>query len=289
MKTPEFLTNKKRIIQFICAVAVFSTLFILIYKPIGVTRFFSFPDSRLSLMSYTAVVVAIGFVILIASRFLLYRVLRRRHVDLDYLILWLIAEIFFLSLALACFSYFVNTEHNIKFLDLLVRISASVVGILAIPYVISVMGFMLKEKERELQYYTMKKNSNAGNPVAGITNFHDKSGKFAISIKNEDLLYLESADNYVKIHYLNNNEVCQYLLRNTLKNVEEEYASAGLVRCHRFYLVNMHKVKIVRKLKGILVLEFTDLAKSVPVSKTYISSIIDILAQSEQHSEEKSD
>lgn len=250
-------------------------------------RFFSLPDSRLSLMSYTAVVVAIGFVILIASRFLLYRVLRRRHVDIDYLILWLIAEIFFLSLSLAFFSYFVNTEHDIKFLDLLVRISASVVGILAIPYVISVMGFMLKEKERELQYYTMK-NNNAGNPVTGITNFHDKSGKFAISIKNEDLLYLESADNYVKIHYLNNDEVCQYLLRNTLKNVEEEYASAGLVRCHRFYLVNMHKVKIVRKLKGILVLEFTDLAKSVPVSKTYISSIIDILARSDQHNE-KSD
>ncbi len=284
MKTPEFLTNKKRIIQFICSVAVFSTLFILIYKPIGVTRFFSLTDSRLSLMTYTAVVVVIGFVILIASRFLLYRVLRRRHVDIDYLILWLIAEIFFLSLALTFFSYYVNAEHNIKFLDLLVRISASVVGILVIPYVISVMGFMLKEKERELQYYTMKKN-NAGNSVSGITNFHDKSGKFAISIKNEDLLYLESADNYVKIHYLNNDEVCQYLLRNTLKNVEEEYASAGLVRCHRFYLVNMHKVKIVRKLKGILVLEFTDLAKSVPVSKTYISSIIDILAKSDLHNE----
>lgn len=247
-------------------------------------RFFSLPDPRLSLMSYTAVVVAIGFVILIASRFLLYRVLRRRHVNLEYLILWLIAEIFFLSLALTFFSYFINTSHDIKFLDLLVRISASVVGILAIPYVISVMGFMLKEKERELQYYTMK-NSNAGNQVTGITNFHDKSGKFAISIKNEDLLYLESADNYVKIHYLNNDEVCQYLLRNTLKNVEEEYASAGLVRCHRFYLVNMHKVKIVRKLKGILVLEFTDLAKSVPVSKTYISSIIDILARSDLHNE----
>jgi DNA-binding LytR/AlgR family response regulator len=60
-----------------------------------------------------------------------------------------------------------------------------------------------------------------------------------LSVRQEDLLYLKSADNYVYVYYLNSKrEIVNYLLRNTLKNIEGQFPNISLIICHRFYVVN---------------------------------------------------
>jgi DNA-binding LytR/AlgR family response regulator len=101
-----------------------------------------------------------------------------------------------------------------------------------------------------------------------------------MSLRAEDLLHLKSADNYVYIYYLNNKkEIVNYLLRNTLKNIEENNSNTNLIRCHRFYMVNSRNVKLLRKAKDGLLLELdTESLCEIPVSKTYLPAVSEFFA-----------
>ena len=61
-------------------------------------------------------------------------------------------------------------------------------------------------------------------------------GELCLSIKHSNLLYIESADNYVQIWYLNKGVVTKFMLRNTLKAMEETFEGTNVLRCHRSYM-----------------------------------------------------
>jgi DNA-binding LytR/AlgR family response regulator len=105
-------------------------------------------------------------------------------------------------------------------------------------------------------------------------------------VKKENLLYLESAENYVSICYLNKGKVSKYLLRDTLKKVEESFAGTDVIRCHRSYMVNFEKVKVIRRDKDGLKLELDNLTVSdIPVSKTYVNTVMQTFSRFCQMSE----
>ena len=88
------------------------------------------------------------------------------------------------------------------------------------------------------------------------------------------------SDNYVTIYYVDNNKITKYLIRNTLKNFEQKLHPKNIMRCHRSYMVNFEKVKIMRKEKTGLYLELDIEPKfRLPVSKTYVASVIETFSQ----------
>ena len=89
------------------------------------------------------------------------------------------------------------------------------------------------------------------------------------------MLYIEAADNYIIIHYLTNRKPGRYMIRNTLKRIGQEIPDAGLVRCHRSFIVNIDNVKVIRREKEGLIIGFdSPEAITVPISKTYIDTFI---------------
>lgn len=66
-----------------------------------------------------------------------------------------------------------------------------------------------------------------------------KSGGEMILIKSDELLWVEAAKNYVKLHTQNKS----YLYRNTLNNLEKQLDPQTFVRIHRSYLVNMNFIQ----------------------------------------------
>ena len=75
--------------------------------------------------------------------------------------------------------------------------------------------------------------ASAENPRNMIP-FYDDKGILKFSIKKENLLYLESAENYVNICYLNKGKVSKYLLRDTLKKIEENFKAFSLWEYHQW-------------------------------------------------------
>jgi DNA-binding LytR/AlgR family response regulator len=105
--------------------------------------------------------------------------------------------------------------------------------------------------------------------------FYDDKGVLKFSVKTDHLLYLESDENYVNIFYLNKNRLSKYMIRETLKKIEDHLAGTEVIRCHRSYMVNFKKVKVMRKDKEGLKLELDDASvRDLPVSRTYLDNVM---------------
>jgi LytTr DNA-binding domain len=111
-----------------------------------------------------------------------------------------------------------------------------------------------------------------------LLKFHDSSGKNMLEIKLENLYYITSANNYIEVFY--KKEDCQplketsnfvptrILLRNTLKNVEEQNTHVTeLYRCHKAFIVNKQKVLNMKGNAKGHTLILKDIALEIPVSR----------------------
>ncbi|MCL2167851.1 MAG: LytTR family transcriptional regulator [Lentimicrobiaceae bacterium] len=104
--------------------------------------------------------------------------------------------------------------------------------------------------------------------------FKDEKGILRLVIPFNNLYYIESLDNYVNIFYKNKEQIEHLILRKSLKSIEEEYSDFPLVRCHRSFVVNIKKVKVLRKEKEGTSLGFDHLGLiDLPVSKTYFENV----------------
>ncbi|MDT7833001.1 LytTR family DNA-binding domain-containing protein [Flavobacteriaceae bacterium S356] len=90
-----------------------------------------------------------------------------------------------------------------------------------------------------------------------------------LQIQLEHLVAVSSADNYVEIHYIKENAIKKKLLRNTLKNIQNQEPS--LQKVHRSHLINLFHFKEWKNTNTILVHEI-----EIPVSKNYRQAILAI-------------
>lgn len=95
-----------------------------------------------------------------------------------------------------------------------------------------------------------------------------------IKIRPSDLIYLESADNYVNILYKEKEQVQKKLLRSTLTKIEKQIQPAYIQRCHRSYMLNLMQIKYVDGNSRGLQLQLLDLDKTIPVSRKYVKGIL---------------
>ena len=144
--------------------------------------------------------------------------------------------------------------------------------VLLIPYSVLWLYFSWREKNKQLQ-----KIADSGEAIfdsMDMVTFRDEKGTMRLSIKLADLLYLQASDNYVTIVYNHQEKQAKYLLRSSLKIVQEELKHLPLIRCHRSYMVNFEKVKIIRREKDGLKLELETIEPTeIPVSKTYVEEV----------------
>ena len=277
-KVPKFMTEKLDIIRFFFIVLLGAVALIIAYRPQVVLRGL-IVNSNQSIF-YIISLIILGFITLITSRVLFYKTNKRKPLTFKNFCTWIILEIVSIILVLSVFAWSINEPNTRSFTTIIERTTISVFSVLFIPYLVSWLYFSLKEKEKELKEVLAESAEAQLEDVKGLVNFSDEKGVLRMSLRAEDLLYLKSADNYVYIYYLNNKkEIVNYLLRNTLKNIEENNSNTNLIRCHRFYMVNSRNVKLLRKAKDGLLLELdTESLCEIPVSKTYLPAVSEFFA-----------
>ena len=104
------------------------------------------------------------------------------------------------------------------------------------------------------------------------------STKELITAKPEDIFYMEATGNYVNVHYKRDNKITYKLLRVTIRQVEEMLQHHPIfVRCHRAFIVNTNKIYNVTGNAQGYKLTLYDILEEIPVSRTYLKSLRDIL------------
>ncbi len=97
----------------------------------------------------------------------------------------------------------------------------------------------------------------------------------SITLSVDDLLYIESVGNYVKVCYLDaDRRPALQMLRATSKQMEETFEDYPMVvRCHRAFLVNLQQVEKIVSQSGTMQLRMKHTGDILPVSRSHTSSI----------------
>jgi hypothetical protein len=267
---PPYLYEKRNIIRLVLFTSLFALVFINIYSPFGVDKWFNL--TRLELLTYSSLIILTGVLVVVISRIIMFQVCKRNLIYIWQYLLWIFIEVFFMALFYALFEKFFLDDSRI-FSDL-VKVSArNTALVLLLPYSLLWLYFSWKDTKEQID--RLAESQSFSTNIRNMIPFYDDKGILKFSIKKENLLYLESAENYVSICYLNKDNVSKYLLRDTLKKIEENFSGTEIIRCHRSYMVNFDKVKVIRKDKDGLKLELDNPSViDIPVSKTYVNSVM---------------
>jgi hypothetical protein len=267
---PAYLNEKGNIIRLIIFTSLFALVFINIYSPFGADRWFDL--NRLELLTYSSLIILAGVLVVVLSRIIMYYYGRKHIINYYLYFAWIFAEILAMALFYALFQKFVLKDVRI-FIEIVKQSARNTALVLLLPYSIMWLYFSWREKKEQIE--RMAGITALSGNIRDMIPFYDDKSVLKFSVKNENLLYLESSENYVNICYLSKGKISKYLLRDTLKKMEENFSGTEIIRCHRSYMVNFEKVKVIRKDKDGLKLELdSPSAIDIPVSKTYVDNVM---------------
>ncbi len=96
----------------------------------------------------------------------------------------------------------------------------------------------------------------------------------SLSLRVDDLIYIQSSDNYITVYFFHDDKIRSMVLRNTLKSVAlqlEKYSN--LFRCHKSFLINLNKVNHISGNAQGYKLHVQYIDEIIPVSRSHNKTI----------------
>ncbi|GGG23083.1 hypothetical protein GCM10011344_24730 [Dokdonia pacifica] len=103
------------------------------------------------------------------------------------------------------------------------------------------------------------------------TTITGENKKESLTISVSDFVYAQAQQNYVAIHYLENETLQKKMIRSTLSNVQKQIPDAWQV--HRSYLVNLAFAKTISGNSRKRELFLTETPEAIPVSQKYYEAL----------------
>lgn len=253
---------------YIVLIPLFFLVFVIGYKPFNI--------ENSVLCSYPAVwagengryqfnivmIMCIILMVLVLSRTLLYLLRRSLSKDGGNYFIWISGEFLAMTLFTALYVTLI-TKGAMTYFNALLYSFIFLLAVLIFPYAVITLSQLLK---------------SAGTSKAAIVDdtssrvrFYDDKHTLKFVIAASAILYIEAQENYVRIYYMDADQVKSYQLRATMKKLEESLTSNDLIRCHRSYFINPSHIHALRKDKdNYIYAEIDDLAHTaIPISKKY--------------------
>ena len=269
---PQYLLTRRSLTIMVTSAAAFAFLFIIIYKPFNVEHWAEV--SRFVFIACVLGIVLLGMSIAAISRIIMCYYAKKHTLSYLQYIAWVFVELVLMSVAFTICSTLTGVQ-----LDIAEAFEKSLLNtslILLIPYIISITAFTLQDRnERLRQIEDDYDKAMQQRDTKSLISFYDERGELQLSVTKDNLLYIESADNYINVWYMKSNLPKKLMLRNTLKRTAELLADTNVMRCHRGFMVNMEQVKVLRREKESFYLELgVEGIKDIPVSKTYGDAVM---------------
>lgn len=279
---PGYLLGKYQLTWTVTFTALFSLVVVLLYSPYNSNIWFELGFGGTFVLTVSFFVVCL--LLIVGSKMLMYKLKARIAFTVAGYCLWNFIEILLVALMYSLFtvcgidSGIIDCDAR-EFFSVFADALLFAVSGMGIPYVIAFLHLSLEDKSNTIRLM------NYGNVVSDIPakpyeekriTLFDNNGVLKFSISSENLYFIESDDNYIKVWYTDSSgEVRQYMLRCRLKTVEDSFADSDLVRCHRKYIVNISKVSILKAEKeGYKISLGLDNVDTIPISKTYEPNVL---------------
>ncbi len=243
---------------------VFFFAFMLIYHPFNSVEFMGGEWFGVHLTISACIVL----VCLILSRLLYYFLPLKLNYSLY--ITWCLCEVVFASFFVALYIYLVRLK-PMAYFEIYAASFQYLITSLVFPYVILSLSLYIHYLQSNADRMQESANSRM--------RFYDVRHNLKLVLTEDAIIYIGAEENYVNIYYKEHEKVRSYVLRTSMKAIDELCQDHGLVRCHRSFYVNPKHVQVLRKDKeGIVHAEMdTDDAMRIPVTKKYYDRLSEML------------
>lgn len=125
---------------------------------------------------------------------------------------------------------------------------------------------LLQEKLEEKKKEETRETGSVRAPQ--LITFMGENSNEKLSVEDHQLVYLESASNYVKVFFEKNDRLNYAIIRSTMKKMEETLQDhAMFFRCHRTYIINLDKIEAVEGNAQGYKIKITGSEERLPVSR----------------------
>lgn len=271
---PSYMLTRKNMTAMVVFTAVFALLFINAYRPFNVDQLYP-EESEITILAISSLLILVGFVVIAIGRFFLYRYALSRPVTYLMFGIWIACEIVALAVVYTFMAHFYLPNPDKVLFRVWLNTLRNTTLVIAIPYLIFILYLSLQDYSERLKKVDELQQASREAALPSVLSFYDYKGDMKFSIKRENLLFIESDDNYVNIWYTNKGKVEKFILRTTLKVLEGYSFGGGIMRCHRSFIVNFDNVCVIKREKdGYVYAEFSiDGVRNIPVSASYSNAV----------------
>ena len=276
---PGYLRERYQLLGTVTFAALFSVVFLLVSIPFSNNAWFRLGNS--TFFGFTALFALLSLFILIVSKVVMYKTRHLFPMTYWAYAAWCIAEIVLITVLYTVFTVTIAQPEDQSGVVIFLHALVYAFVCLGIPYLVAGMFFTIIDQNRTIRLMNMRdvvteKSADEAPSDQKFTLF-DNNGVLKLSVSSANLYYVESDDNYIKVWYDDNKgELQTYMLRCRLKTVEESFSGSDLIRCHRKFIVNMGKVKVLQKVGATYELTLDNEAIApIPVTKTYIENVLE--------------
>ena len=248
-------------------VPLFVLIFTIYYRPTGVYNVLQMEDYSFAFNA--TILFCIVLVSISITRGWLYLIGKYKEISHSVYLLWCIGETLTASLFVSLYIVLMNNGTT-PFFEIAGSSFITMMATCIYPYGFLWLGLELYAKNNE-EDSPAEDNS--------LIRFYDEYRKLRFVIAPEAVIFIKSEDNYVQIHYLDKNRTKKFILRSSMRALEEDLGKHGLIRCHRSYFINPAYIRIVhRDSAGLIVADLNqDGYESIPISRKYQDAITKLL------------
>ncbi len=250
--------------------SLFFFVFISVYRPFGFYDFYDVGGE--SPTHHLVMLTLIMFGVLTLTRFL-FAILYKYSLFLWWhYVIWCFGEATVTALFFGLYTtlYYARAG-GIPYFNSVSYCLQVVTLTLVYPYLFSILLRIIANKTYDLENKDLAKEDS-------MVKFYDEHKRLKLTVASSSIIYVSAEANYIDIHYIEMDKVRSFLLRNSMKSIENT-PGTGLVRCHRSYFVNPKYIRVLsRDKEGIISVEFTlDSIGRIPVSKQYYDKLANLL------------
>ncbi|MEA4915998.1 LytTR family DNA-binding domain-containing protein [Proteiniphilum sp.] len=265
-----FATLKQRMV-FASGMFVFSLLFLLLFIPFNITEWIVY-TSPFKVLQLPGLGVIIGILIYI-SQLLQYFLFRNNSIKVYHLLIGFCIDIILISIPLSLLYSIPANSFWIEFkqtLDIAIPLAI-------LWYILGISLMALWDNYYNKETSLFQQETPKQTIQAERINIKDGNGQLRLSLRPEDLIYFESADNYVIVFFRKTQRISREVVRNSLKNIENDLNVHNCVRCHRSFIVNIVNVTAIKKKGRSYIIELDGIDTPIPISRGYVKVISDLL------------
>ena len=270
-KQVTLLSTKEKWV-FVTSTAIFLFLFMIFFQPFGVNNYD--PKEAITPLFLTMMVLfsIVTMLAMVISEIIIQPLLLRNPNRIK-VILWIVGSVLWLTTIIFLFYNYVGNWHDFKWSSYFEFIG-NIGAISLIPLSGILIFNRIKTLRKQLEEINFKVE-NDGTNLEDVISIVADNGKDKFVIPSQNLIFLESDDNYISIHHLQNEQLTKTLVRQSLKNIDSSNYPT-LIRCHRSYIINTLQIESVSGNRNKLIVKLKGMNDPIPVSRQYTESILQL-------------